>query len=55
MDLPSQALLVDRYLDGDMRIFKPWVASWVWSYCALVSRVFVYTFYRAEELKAAGD
>jgi hypothetical protein len=55
IDLPSQALFVDRYLDCDVRILKPWITSWVWSYRALVASVLIYTFYGAKELKEAGD
>jgi hypothetical protein len=38
-----------------VRILKPWIASWVWSYRALVSSVLVDTFHRTKELKEAGD
>lgn len=55
IDLPGQALLVDGYLDGNMRIFEPWVTRWVWSDRAVISSVFIDASHRTKKLEQTSD
>jgi hypothetical protein len=55
IDLPSQTFLVDRNLDGNMRVFHIWVASRIWTDCTVVPGVSLHVSHRAKKLEETSN